>query len=185
MFLASNFRGQYLQMMFTLTFWKFFSFCDIWQVAFHWEGNDEGEKQTFTYSDMLDKVSSFDIQSALKLPKKRDLVIDRCFREDRTCLSCRNPANILKNALSVHYRGSAVQVCRLANVLLSLGVQRGDRVAIYLPMIIELPVRRSSSFPPSRHRTICHSNAHSKLERLFSFQGILPASFYVGGAAAF
>ena len=31
-------------------------------------------------------------------------------------------------------------VCRFANVLKGLGVERGDRVAIYLPMIPELPV---------------------------------------------
>ena len=31
-------------------------------------------------------------------------------------------------------------VCRFANVLKSLGVRRGDRVAIYLPMIPELPI---------------------------------------------
>ncbi len=33
-----------------------------------------------------------------------------------------------------------VEVNRFANVLRSLGVQRGDRVAIYLPMVPELPV---------------------------------------------
>jgi acetyl-CoA synthetase len=32
------------------------------------------------------------------------------------------------------------QVCKFANVLKSLGVRKGDRVAIYLPMILELPV---------------------------------------------
>ncbi len=32
------------------------------------------------------------------------------------------------------------QVCKFANVLKGLGVQKGDRVCIYLPMIIELPV---------------------------------------------
>ncbi|MER3452969.1 MAG: acetyl-coenzyme A synthetase, partial [Acidimicrobiia bacterium] len=32
------------------------------------------------------------------------------------------------------------EVCRFANVLRSLGVRRGDRVNIYLPMIPELPV---------------------------------------------
>ncbi|MFP5298543.1 MAG: acetate--CoA ligase [Actinomycetota bacterium] len=32
------------------------------------------------------------------------------------------------------------EVCRFANALKDLGVQRGDRVAIYLPMIPELPV---------------------------------------------
>src|SRR5262245_11306872 len=32
------------------------------------------------------------------------------------------------------------EVCRFANVLKSLGVQKGDRVAIYLPMVPELPI---------------------------------------------
>jgi acetyl-CoA synthetase len=32
------------------------------------------------------------------------------------------------------------QVCKTANALKELGVQRGDRVAIYMPMIIELPI---------------------------------------------
>jgi acetyl-CoA synthetase len=32
------------------------------------------------------------------------------------------------------------EVCKFANVLKSLGIQKGDRVAIYMPMIPELPV---------------------------------------------
>jgi acetyl-CoA synthetase len=32
------------------------------------------------------------------------------------------------------------EVCRFANVLRALGVERGDRVAVYMPMIPELPV---------------------------------------------
>jgi acetyl-CoA synthetase len=32
------------------------------------------------------------------------------------------------------------EVCRFANALLALGVEKGDRVAIYMPMIPELPV---------------------------------------------
>ena len=32
------------------------------------------------------------------------------------------------------------EVCRFANVLRGLGVRKGDRVAIYLPMIPELPI---------------------------------------------
>jgi acetyl-CoA synthetase len=31
-------------------------------------------------------------------------------------------------------------VCKLANVFKAHGVKRGDPVAIYLPMIVELPV---------------------------------------------
>jgi len=41
---------------------------------------------------------------------------------------------------TVTYKDLYVEVCRFANVLKSLGVQRGDRVAIYLGMIPELPV---------------------------------------------
>ena len=32
------------------------------------------------------------------------------------------------------------EVCKFANVLKSLGVKKGDRIAIYMPMVIELPV---------------------------------------------
>ncbi|MBO0693809.1 MAG: acetate--CoA ligase, partial [Acidimicrobiaceae bacterium] len=40
----------------------------------------------------------------------------------------------------VTYASLLEEVCRFANVLKSLGVRRGDRVAIYMPMIPELPV---------------------------------------------
>lgn len=56
------------------------------QVAFYWEGNDPADKETVTYSDMLNEV------------------------------------------------------CRVANYLRSRGVAKGDRVAIYMPMIKELAV---------------------------------------------
>jgi acetyl-CoA synthetase len=41
---------------------------------------------------------------------------------------------------TITYADLLDEVSRFANVLKSLGVQRGDRVAIYLPMIPELPV---------------------------------------------
>jgi acetyl-CoA synthetase len=40
---------------------------------------------------------------------------------------------------SVTYRELHEEVCRLSNVLEELGIGKGDRVAIYLPMIPELP----------------------------------------------
>ncbi|MFN2587866.1 MAG: acetate--CoA ligase [Actinomycetota bacterium] len=40
---------------------------------------------------------------------------------------------------TITYRDLHEEVCRLANVLKGLGVERGDRVAIYLPMVPELP----------------------------------------------
>ncbi|MEM9610463.1 MAG: acetate--CoA ligase [Actinomycetota bacterium] len=41
---------------------------------------------------------------------------------------------------TVTYAELLDEVCKFANVLKGLGVQSGDRVAIYLPMILELPV---------------------------------------------
>ena len=41
---------------------------------------------------------------------------------------------------SLTYRELYERVCKLANVLTSLGIKKGDRVTIYLPMILELPV---------------------------------------------
>jgi acetyl-CoA synthetase len=42
--------------------------------------------------------------------------------------------------LRITYAELQERVCRFANALLSLGIRAGDRVAIYLPMIPELPV---------------------------------------------
>ena len=41
---------------------------------------------------------------------------------------------------TISYADLLDEVCRFANALLSLGLERGDRVAIYMPMIPELPV---------------------------------------------
>ncbi len=41
---------------------------------------------------------------------------------------------------SVTYRELHEQVCRLANALKDLGVKRGDRVTIYLPMVVEAAI---------------------------------------------
>ncbi|MEA2446426.1 MAG: acetyl-CoA synthetase [Actinomycetota bacterium] len=40
---------------------------------------------------------------------------------------------------TITYRDLHEEVCRLANALKDLGIRKGDRVAIYLPMIPELP----------------------------------------------
>ncbi|HEX7391185.1 MAG TPA: acetate--CoA ligase [Acidiphilium sp.] len=40
----------------------------------------------------------------------------------------------------VTYRQLHAEVCRMANVLKSLGVKKGDRVTVYLPMIVEAAV---------------------------------------------
>ena len=40
----------------------------------------------------------------------------------------------------ITYKQLLAEVCKFANVLKSLGVQKGDRVAIYMPMVLELPI---------------------------------------------
>jgi acetyl-CoA synthetase len=40
----------------------------------------------------------------------------------------------------ITYRDLYERVCRFANVLLARGIRKGDRVAIYMPMVPELPV---------------------------------------------
>jgi acetyl-CoA synthetase len=42
--------------------------------------------------------------------------------------------------IEITYRELLTQVCKTANALRELGAQRGDRVAIYMPMILELPI---------------------------------------------
>ena len=42
--------------------------------------------------------------------------------------------------LTITYRELLEKVCQAANALLELGIRRGDRVAIYMPMIPELPI---------------------------------------------
>jgi acetyl-CoA synthetase len=41
---------------------------------------------------------------------------------------------------TVTYAGLLTEVKKFANVMLGLGLEKGDRVAIYMPMILELPI---------------------------------------------
>ncbi len=41
---------------------------------------------------------------------------------------------------AITYAELLIEVCRCANALKELGVKRGDRIAIYMPMILELPI---------------------------------------------
>lgn len=58
-------------------------------------------------------------------------------RGDRTALIWEGEPG---DARRITYRELHAEVCRCANVLKSLGVKRGDRVAIYMPMIPEVAV---------------------------------------------
>ena len=51
---------------------------------------------------------------------------------------------------TITYADLQSEVCKAANALTALGVQAGDRVAIYLPMIPEAVVRDAGLRPPRR-----------------------------------
>jgi acetyl-CoA synthetase len=44
------------------------------------------------------------------------------------------------DVISMTYEELHREVCKFANVLKSLGVKKGDRICIYMPMILELPI---------------------------------------------
>ena len=48
--------------------------------------------------------------------------------------------NQLNHETTLTYRQLQDRVCKFANVLKAQGVKKGDRVALYMPMIIELVV---------------------------------------------
>ena len=50
------------------------------------------------------------------------------------------PNNPSEDSLKISYNDLHVRVCKMANVLIEQGVEKGDRVCIYLPMIPELAV---------------------------------------------
>ncbi|AWV05935.1 acetate--CoA ligase [Marilutibacter maris] len=60
-------------------------------------------------------------------------------RGDKTALIF-EPDNPDSPAEHVSYRDLHARVCRLANALRGLGVRKGDRITIYLPMIVEAVV---------------------------------------------
>jgi acetyl-CoA synthetase len=64
--------------------------------------------------------------------------IDRhlAIRPDKVALIW-EPDNINDSAKKITYRQLHLEVSRLANALKKLGVQKGDRVTIYMPMILE------------------------------------------------
>lgn len=60
-------------------------------------------------------------------------------RGDKTAILF-EPNNPGEEALHISYRELHEKVCRMANVLKEHGIEKGDRVCIYLPMIPELAV---------------------------------------------
>lgn len=60
-------------------------------------------------------------------------------KKDQTALLW-EPNDPKEPAISITYGELYEKVCQFANALKNMGVKKGDRVALYLPMILELPI---------------------------------------------
>ncbi|AXG74581.1 acetate--CoA ligase [Flavobacterium arcticum] len=103
--------------------------------------------ENFTWYQKWDKVVEFDMQEAeVKwfLNAKVNITkncIDRHLakRGDKTAILF-EPNNPEEEAQHITYNQLYDRVCKMANVLRDQGIQKGDRVCIYLPMIPELAI---------------------------------------------
>lgn len=60
---------------------------------------------------------------------------------NRNYISCvHREGNHPDDSSRITYKKLLQEVCRFANVLRAHGVKKGDRVSIYMPMIMELPI---------------------------------------------
>lgn len=103
--------------------------------------------ENFTWYQKWDKVVEFDMQEAeIKwfLNAKVNITkncIDRHLakRGDKTAILF-EPNNPKEEAQHISYNELYDRVCKMANVLRNQGIEKGDRVCIYLPMIPELAI---------------------------------------------
>ena len=108
---------------------------------------DKIADENFVWYQRWNKVVKFDMEEAkiewfkgakLNITKN---CLDRHLAErgDKTAIIW-EPNDPNEDAQYISYRELHKRVCKMANVLTELGVKKGDRVCIYLPMIPELAV---------------------------------------------
>jgi acetyl-CoA synthetase len=108
---------------------------------------DKIADENFSWYQRWDKVIDFDMEEARFEWFKNAKVniakncIDRHLarRGDKTAIIF-EPNNPEEQAQHITFNDLHERVCKMANVLKNKGVQKGDRVCIYLPMIPELAV---------------------------------------------
>lgn len=108
---------------------------------------DKIADENFVWYQRWSKVVDFDMEDAkIKWFKNAKLNITKnCLdrhlesRGDKTAIIF-EPNNPEEEAQHITYKDLHERVCKMANVLEEMGVQRGDRVCIYLPMIPELAI---------------------------------------------
>ncbi len=102
-------------------------------------------EEHFTWYQKWDKVLDYDLHEAdVKWFTNAKLnITENCIdrhlhsKADKTAIIF-EPNNPDEEALHISYQELHDQVCKMANVLKSMGIKKGDRVCIYLPMIPEL-----------------------------------------------
>ncbi|MCL1668816.1 acetate--CoA ligase [Elizabethkingia ursingii] len=108
---------------------------------------DKIADENFVWYQRWSKVLEYDMEEAdIKWFKNAKLNItknclDRHLNErgDKTAIIW-EPNDPKEEAQHITYKDLHERVCKMANVLTELGVEKGDRVCIYLPMIPELAV---------------------------------------------
>lgn len=108
---------------------------------------DKIADENFVWYQRWSKVLDYDMEEAkIKWFKNAKLNItknclDRHLHErgDKTAIIF-EPNDPKEASQHISYRELHESVCKMANVLTELGVQKGDRVGIYLPMIPELAI---------------------------------------------
>ena len=104
-------------------------------------------EENFVWEQKWSKVVNYDIDEA-RIEWFRDAklnITENCidrhlkYRARKTAIIW-EPNNPDEEAISLTYQDLYDRVGKMANVLRSQGVKKGDRVCIYLPMIVELPV---------------------------------------------
>jgi len=129
----------------------------------HIKSLDEYQK---IYKDSVENPEAFWAKQAEQLDwyKKWDKVLEQDFTNARHQWFIGGKLNVSYNCVDRHLKGASrnkaaiiwegdigdtktltyqqlyVEVNKFANVLKKLGVKKGDRVSIYLPMIVELPI---------------------------------------------
>jgi acetyl-CoA synthetase len=103
--------------------------------------------ENFTWYQKWDKVLEYDMINAdFKWFKNAKVnIVKNCIdrhlnkRGDKTAIIF-EPNNPNEPAQHITYLELHERVCKMANVLKDMGIQKGDRICIYLPMIPELAV---------------------------------------------
>ena len=104
-------------------------------------------EENFSWYQEHDKIVEFDmVEAKIEWFKGAKVnIVKNCLdrhlsrRGDKTAIIF-EPNNPNESALHISYNELHQRVCKMANVLLSQGISKGDRVCIYLPMIPELAV---------------------------------------------